>query len=139
MDALITQQSSETDAYAKFDSLSNDRLNELRKRHQKLQVKSFLPEAFYDVFLKEVREEQEPRSLQRAIDGVETTLEAEYLPALMAQAKLLWEKAQWAQIERLFRRSAEFCRGNETWKLNLAHTLFMQEKFKESRWELNLF
>lgn len=99
----------------------------------------FLPEAIYDLFLKEVREEQEPRSLQRAIDGVETTLEAEYLPALMAQAKLLWEKAQWAQIERLFRRSAEFCRGNETWKLNLAHTLFMQEKFKESRWELNLF
>jgi hypothetical protein len=38
LDALITQQSSETDAYAKFDALASDRLNELRKRHQRLEV-----------------------------------------------------------------------------------------------------
>uniref|UniRef100_A0A183CQM1 Tetratricopeptide repeat protein 30 n=1 Tax=Globodera pallida TaxID=36090 RepID=A0A183CQM1_GLOPA len=31
-----------------------------------------------------------------------------------------------------FDRSAEFCHGNETWKLNLAHTLYMQEKYKEA-------
>jgi hypothetical protein len=39
LDALITQQSSETDAYAKFDALATDRLTELRKMHLKLQVK----------------------------------------------------------------------------------------------------
>ena len=43
----------------------------------------------------------------------------EFLPALLAQAKLLWDKSQWALIERLFRRSAEFCSGNDIWKLNL--------------------
>ncbi|KAL3103629.1 hypothetical protein niasHS_000265 [Heterodera schachtii] len=116
LDALITQQSSESEAYAKFDALAMDRLNELRKKHQKLQ---------------ELREEDNGRALQRAVDSVEETID-EFLPALMAQAKLLWDKAQWAQIEQLFRHSAEFCHANETWKLNLAHTLFMQEKYKEA-------
>uniref|UniRef100_A0A183CM83 Tetratricopeptide repeat protein 30 n=1 Tax=Globodera pallida TaxID=36090 RepID=A0A183CM83_GLOPA len=120
LDALITQQSSDSEAYAKFDALTVSRLNALRKRHQKL---------------RETREEDNnnnnARALQRAVDAVETCLD-EFLPTLMAQAKLLWDKAQWAQIERLFRRSAEFCHGNETWKLNLAHTLYMQEKYKEA-------
>lgn len=116
LDALITQQSSESDAYAKFDALANNRLNELRKRHQKLE---------------EVRELEETRALQRTEDDVEATLE-QYLPALMGQAKLLWDRGEWKNIERLFKRSAEFCHNNEIWKMNLAHTLFMQEKFKEA-------
>uniref|UniRef100_A0A1I8BXD3 Tetratricopeptide repeat protein 30 n=1 Tax=Meloidogyne hapla TaxID=6305 RepID=A0A1I8BXD3_MELHA len=123
LDALITLQSSESDAYSKFDTLSNSRLTELRKRHQRLQ---------------EIRENDgsssttiDIRSLQQAIDSVEQTME-EFLPALLAQAKLLWDKSQWSLIERLFRRSAEFCSGNDIWKLNLAHVLFMQEKFKEA-------
>jgi tetratricopeptide repeat protein 30 len=87
----------------------------------------------------ELRESNDTKALQRAIDGVEASLE-QFLPPLMGQAKLLWEKSQWPQIERLFRLSAEFCRGNDVWKLNLAHTLFMQEKFTEARWGfLSLF
>lgn len=30
------------------------------------------------------------------------------------------------QVERIFRQSAEFCSEHETWKLNVAHTYFMQ-------------
>lgn len=125
LDALITLQSSESDAYTKFDSLSNSKLVELRKRHQHLQ---------------EIRENDggitsktniDVRSLQQAIDSVEQTME-EFLPSLLSQAKLLWDKSQWSLIEKLFRRSAEFCSGNDIWKLNLAHVLFMQEKFKEA-------
>lgn len=81
---------------------------------------------------KELRELEDARVLQKDVDAVEIALE-EFLPALMGQAKLLWDKGQWKNIEQLFRRSAEFCHGNEVWKLNLAHTLFMQEKFKEAR------
>lgn len=54
-------------------------------------------------FIKELREEVDSRVLQRAVDAVESSLE-EFLPALMAQAKLLWDKSHWAQIERLFQR-----------------------------------
>ena len=31
-----------------------------------------------------------------------------------------------AQVEKLFRQSAEFCSEHETWKLNVAHVFFMQ-------------
>merc|ERR1712187_880194 len=34
-------------------------------------------------------------------------------------------------VEKIFRQSAEFCREDESWKLNVAHIFFMQEKFKE--------
>jgi len=36
-------------------------------------------------------------------------------------------------VEKLFRQSAEFCSEHEIWKLNVAHTFFMQEnKYKEA-------
>ncbi|KAF7639703.1 hypothetical protein Mgra_00000624 [Meloidogyne graminicola] len=118
LDALITLQSSDSDAYTKFDLLSNSKLTELRKKHQHLQ---------------EIRENGggNDLSIQQAIDGVDQSME-EFLPAFLSQAKLLWDKSQWSLIERLFRRSAEFCSESVVWKLNLAHTLFMQEKFKEA-------
>jgi tetratricopeptide (TPR) repeat protein len=51
----------------------------------------------------------------------------------MAQAKIYWDAGNYAAIEKLFRRSVEFCNENETWKLNVAHVLFMQEaKYKEA-------
>jgi tetratricopeptide repeat protein 30 len=51
----------------------------------------------------------------------------------MAQAKIYWDAGNYSAIEKLFRRSVEFCNENETWKLNVAHVLFMQEaKYKEA-------
>ena len=36
-------------------------------------------------------------------------------------------------MEKIFRKSVEFCNENDTWKLNVAHVLFMQDgKFKEA-------
>lgn len=36
-------------------------------------------------------------------------------------------------VEKIFRKSVEFCNENDTWKLNVAHVLFMQEtKYKEA-------
>ena len=36
-------------------------------------------------------------------------------------------------MEKLFRKSVEFCNESDIWKLNVAHVLFMQEnKFKEA-------
>lgn len=36
-------------------------------------------------------------------------------------------------VEKIFRKSVEFCNENDVWKLNVAHVLFMQEtKYKEA-------
>lgn len=56
-----------------------------------------------------------------------------YIPVLMAQSKIYWDMENYAQVEKIFRKSVEFCNENDIWKLNVAHVLFMQEnKFKEA-------
>lgn len=56
-----------------------------------------------------------------------------YLPVLMGQAKIYWDLNDYSQVEKIFRKSVEFCSEHDLWKLNVAHTLFMQEtKFKEA-------
>ena len=52
---------------------------------------------------------------------------------LMQQAKIYWDMENYAQVEKIFRKSVEFCNEHDAWKLNVAHVLFMQEnKFKEA-------
>ena len=51
----------------------------------------------------------------------------------MQQAKIYWDLENYTQVEKIFRKSVEFCNEHETWKLNVAHVLFMQEnKYKEA-------
>ncbi len=56
-----------------------------------------------------------------------------YIPVLMQQAKIYWDMENYQQVEKIFRKSVEFCNEHDVWKLNVAHVLFMQEnKFKEA-------
>jgi hypothetical protein len=45
---------------------------------------------------------------------------------LMAMGSVFWERGAYSALEHLFRQSAEFCSEHEAWKLNVAHTFFMQ-------------
>uniref|UniRef100_A0A8C5BVF6 Tetratricopeptide repeat protein 30 n=1 Tax=Gadus morhua TaxID=8049 RepID=A0A8C5BVF6_GADMO len=56
-----------------------------------------------------------------------------YIPVLMAQAKIYWSRDNFQMVEKIFRKSVEICNEHDTWKLNVAHVLFMQEnKYKEA-------
>jgi len=114
LDALISQQSSGQDAFGKFDAIASEQLASVRKSHTRLEE------------LKEA-ENTKPKDLQKAVEELESALEL-YLPVLMSQARILWERADYDGVERLFRRSAEYCSSSDVWRLNLAHILFMQEK-----------
>lgn len=51
----------------------------------------------------------------------------------MAQAKIYWDRENYHMVEKIFRKSVEFCNEHDVWKLNVAHVLFMQEsKYKEA-------
>ena len=50
----------------------------------------------------------------------------------MAQAKIYWNMGNYAAIEKLFQRSADWCNEREVWKLNVAHIMFMREKYLEA-------
>ena len=115
-DALITLQTSDVDAYNKLEKLAENQANIMRKKYQHLM---------------QLRQSPNSKTLHKALDEFEREL-GRYLPLLMMQAKIFWDKGNYARVEQLFRRSAEFCSENHTWKMNLAHTLFMQEKFRVS-------
>jgi tetratricopeptide repeat protein 30 len=44
----------------------------------------------------------------------------------MAMARIYWDMENYTQVELIFRQSAEFCSEHDVWKLNVAHTFFMQ-------------
>ena len=48
----------------------------------------------------------------------------------MAQASIYWDLKNYAPIEKLFRKSYEFCSDHDVWRLNAGHVLFMQENAK---------
>jgi len=51
----------------------------------------------------------------------------------MSMANIYWGIENYPMVEKIFRQSVEFCSDHEIWKLNVAHTFFMQEnKFKEA-------
>ncbi|KAJ9591551.1 hypothetical protein L9F63_001905 [Diploptera punctata] len=117
LDALITQQTSPEEAYRKFDEIASKHTETLRKLTKQVQ---------------EARQNHDDESVKRAVGEYEDALER-YIPVLMAQAKIYWDMENYAQVEKIFRKSVEFCNENDIWKLNVAHVLFMQEnKFKEA-------
>uniref|UniRef100_A0A7N6AB73 Tetratricopeptide repeat protein 30 n=1 Tax=Anabas testudineus TaxID=64144 RepID=A0A7N6AB73_ANATE len=59
-------------------------------------------------------------------------MQEKYIVVLMAQAKIYWNRENFQMVEKIFRKSVEFCNEDDTWKLNVAHVLFMQNKYKEA-------
>uniref|UniRef100_A0A673ZPF8 Tetratricopeptide repeat protein 30 n=1 Tax=Salmo trutta TaxID=8032 RepID=A0A673ZPF8_SALTR len=72
-------------------------------------------------------------SLAKIYWYITVVLSCRYIPVLMAQAKIYWNRENYQMVEKIFRKSVEFCNEHDTWKLNVAHVLFMQEnKYKEA-------
>lgn len=118
LDALIMISTSPEESYQKFEVLSTKHIEKLRK------------------ITKDISEANATRNklpIQTAIKALDDEIES-YMPILMAQSKIYWEQAQYGMVEKLFRRSAEFCGDHDIWKLNVAHVFFMQQgnKFKDA-------
>ncbi|XP_064406143.1 intraflagellar transport protein 70A-like [Halichondria panicea] len=117
IDAQITQQTSPEEAFRKLDALATNHTEKLRKLTKQVQ---------------EHRHNHDDEAVKRAVEEYDDTLEC-YIPVLMTQAKIYWDKEDYSQVEATFRKSVEFCSEHDVWKLNVAHVLFMQEtKFKEA-------
>lgn len=117
LDACIMVPTSIEEAYRKFDELSARYIDKLRKLTKQIQ----------------------DARLARDNDVIKVTLKLydeeleRYIPVLMAQARIYWERENYPMVEKLFFQSAEFCSEHDVWKLNVAHVFFMQEtKFKDA-------
>lgn len=116
LDAIMTQETSPEEAYRKLDELASKHVELLRKHTKQVQ---------------EARDSQDEEGVKKAVTDYDNTLDR-YIPVLMAQAKIYWDLENYGQVESLFHKSSEFCDGNETWRLHVAHVLYMQDKFKEA-------
>uniref|UniRef100_A0A672PBZ0 Tetratricopeptide repeat protein 30 n=1 Tax=Sinocyclocheilus grahami TaxID=75366 RepID=A0A672PBZ0_SINGR len=108
LDAMITCQTAPEEAFRKFDEIAG-KLTEQLPRHNR-----------------------DDESLKKYVQDYDEFLER-YIPVLMAQAKIYWNRENYSMVEKIFHKSLEFCNEHDTWKLNVAHVLFMQDnKYKEA-------
>lgn len=117
LETFILYQSSKEEAYAKFELLANTHIDTLRKKTKSIQ---------------DARLARDSKAITTALQEYDLALD-QYIPVLMMQAKVYWDKGNYAQVEKIFRQSAEYCSEHETWKLNVAHVFFMQDqKYKDA-------
>ncbi|XP_051744404.1 tetratricopeptide repeat protein 30A isoform X3 [Ctenopharyngodon idella] len=113
LDAMITCQTAPEEAFRKFDEIAGKLTEQLRK-------------------VQEARHNRDEESLKKYVQDYDEVLER-YIPVLMAQAKIYWNRENYSMVEKIFHKSLEFCNEHDTWKLNVAHVLFMQDnKYKEA-------
>lgn len=115
LDALILGQSSPEEAYQRFDELSAKHIESLRRGTKNIQ---------------DARRQRDQDAVKKHLSEFDEIL-SKYIPVLMGQARIYWDLEHYSMVEKIFRQSAEFCSEDESWKLNVAHIFFMQEKFKE--------
>ncbi|XP_004921577.2 intraflagellar transport protein 70A [Bombyx mori] len=117
LDAIITSQTSPEEAFQKYEDIASKHAEQLRKLTKIVQ---------------ESRSQGDNDQVKKAVVEYEEALER-YIPVVMAQAKIYWDKENYGQVEKIFRKSVEFCNDSDVWRLNVAHVLFMQEnKYKEA-------
>jgi len=110
-------QTSAPEAYRKLDDLSNKHIEVLRRLTKQIQ---------------DARIARDNEGIKQSLKEYDEALE-NYIPVLMAQAKIYWDLDNYAMVEKIFRQSTEFCSEHEVWRLNVAHVFFMQEsKFKDA-------
>lgn len=117
LETLILQETSKEEAFQKFEELANKHIDVLRKNTKAIQ---------------DARLSRDNEQIKTALKEYDDALE-KYIPVLMVQAKMHWDTGNYSQVEKIFRQSAEFCSEHDTWKLNVAHTFFMQDnKFRDA-------
>jgi tetratricopeptide repeat protein 30 len=83
--------------------------------------------------VQEVRKSSKDEFVKKTLQEYDENLER-YIPILMAQASIYWEMQNYTAIEKIFRKSVEFCSDHDVWRLNVGHVLFMQDnnKYKDA-------
>ena len=82
--------------------------------------------------IQDARISQSNDLIKESLKAYDDALES-FMPVLMSQANIYWERQNYPQVEKIFRQTAEFCSEHEAWKLNVAHVFFLQaDKYEEA-------
>ncbi|CAB4062878.1 TTC30 [Lepeophtheirus salmonis] len=93
----------------------------------------YLSPHLYDFLEALITQQTSPEEAYRKFDVI-ASKHTEQLRKCTKTSKIYWDLEMYEQVEKIFRKSVEFCNESDVWKLNVAHVLFMQEnnKFKEA-------
>ncbi|KAH3764972.1 tetratricopeptide repeat protein 30A [Pelomyxa schiedti] len=117
LDALLAQETSPQESFSKLEVLGTKHTEALRKLSKQVQTARLH------------RDTAEVRAATKACE-VES---AKYIPVLMHQAKIFWDLNDYTTVEKILRQAVEYCSESQVWKLNMAHTHFVQEnKFNDA-------
>ena len=105
LDACIMVQTSPEEAYRKFDDLTNKHIEGMRKLTKQIQ---------------DSRMSRDNEQIKESLKKYDEALEA-YIPVLMAQARIYWEREHYTMVERIFRQVSfkVFPSFSLTWLFNL--------------------
>lgn len=116
IDALIFQNASIEDTIKRFEELGRKHMENLKRVTRQI---------------KEAQNDKDNGLLQKTLKEYDENLER-FIPVLMAHAKIFWNKEEYTKVEQLLKASQDYCSINDTWRLNLAHVYFVQEKYAEA-------
>lgn len=79
--------------------------------------------------LKSKYEDLPEDSVDRKKIGIKiSSLTEKYVAVLTNQAKISWDNKEFGNVEAMFKESADICAQNKVFQVNLAHSVYMQEK-----------
>ncbi|XP_034046694.1 tetratricopeptide repeat protein 30A isoform X2 [Thalassophryne amazonica] len=113
LEALLTCQTAPEEALKKFREMNVKLTEELRKLYKQMQ---------------DARLSCNDEAHKKALQDYDQVFE-KYLAVLMAEAKIDWNRENYQKVEKFFHDSKDICNNHDTWKLNVAHVLFMQNKY----------
>ena len=117
LDTIILAKASPEKALEKFESMNRKYTTDLRKFVQDMES----DDSSQNSYTKQLK------------INYQSTLNS-YIPVLMAQAHIYWQQEKYSKIEQIFHKSADLCVDVDTWKLNVAHTFYIQQgsKFRDA-------
>ena len=117
LECVILIQSNAAEAYRRLEQLSAGYIERLRKVTKAIQ---------------EHRMASDTERIKVELKLYDATIEC-YLPILMCQCKVYWDRGNYEQVERVLKLNSDFVSESDTFKLNVAHTLYMQEsRYKDA-------
>ena len=93
IDAIILQKASPEESLRKLELIANRYIDSLRQFTKSIQ---------------DARLAKDNEGIKKSLKEFDECLE-KYIPVLMSQAKIYWDRENYSVVEKLFRQSAEFC------------------------------
>ena len=120
LEAAILVEANGAEAYRRLETIGAQYIDKLRKCTKNIQDWRMSAGA------------EATDKIKAELKIYDTTIE-HYLPIVMTQCKIYWDLHNYEQVEKILKMNGEFLSEHDTYKLNVAHTLFMQEnKYKDA-------